>query len=68
MRVTFYGVRGSTPCSAPALARYGGNTSCVVLEVPGERPVMLDLGTGARCYGLDMAPGTSSTTHEVLPP
>ena len=51
MQVTFYGVRGSTPCSSPTLARYGGNTSCVVVESPDERPVMFDLGTGARCYG-----------------
>jgi len=49
--VTFYGVRGSTPCSGPHLERYGGNTSCVVLEHRDEEPIVLDLGTGLRPYG-----------------
>jgi phosphoribosyl 1,2-cyclic phosphodiesterase len=50
--VTFFGVRGSTPCAHDGNKRYGGNTSCVAIEVPGRRPVMLDLGTGARFFGL----------------
>jgi phosphoribosyl 1,2-cyclic phosphodiesterase len=49
--VTFYGVRGSTPCDGPQLVRYGGNSSCVALEVEGEPPVVFDLGTGVRSYG-----------------
>lgn len=49
--VTFYGVRGSTPCPCDANLRYGGNTSCVVLEAPGAEPVVLDLGTGLRYWG-----------------
>jgi phosphoribosyl 1,2-cyclic phosphodiesterase len=48
LNVTFHGVRGSSPCSSQATSRYGGNTSCVVLEVPGEPPLVLDLGTGLR--------------------
>lgn len=50
-RVTFYGVRGSTPCSSERLRRYGGNTSCVVVERDGHRPIILDMGTGLREYG-----------------
>ncbi len=49
--VTFWGVRGSTPCSGEQFARYGGNSSCVALEVEGEPPIVFDLGTGLRCYG-----------------
>lgn len=52
MRVTFHGVRGSTPCDGPQLARYGGNTSCVALEVEGQAPIVFDLGTGLRNFGL----------------
>lgn len=52
VRVTFHGVRGSTPCDRPGIARYGGNTSCVVVEAPGEPDLMFDLGTGARSRGL----------------
>ncbi len=51
VNVSFYGVRGSTPCSCPALSRYGGNTACVAIEVPGEEPIVLDLGTGLRFWG-----------------
>lgn len=50
--VTFYGVRGSTPCAGPEFARYGGHSSCVVLEVDGQPPMLFDLGTGLRPYGL----------------
>lgn len=49
--VTFFGVRGSTPCSGPGIARYGGNTSCVLIQAPGERPIVCDLGTGLRYLG-----------------
>ncbi|MDA8342034.1 MAG: MBL fold metallo-hydrolase [Actinomycetota bacterium] len=51
MRVTYYGVRGSCPCSSDRQRRYGGNTSCVLVEADGEPPVILDLGTGVRALG-----------------
>jgi phosphoribosyl 1,2-cyclic phosphodiesterase len=51
LNVTFYGVRGSTPCPCEANSRYGGNTSCVALESPGADPVILDMGTGLRYWG-----------------
>ena len=38
--VTFHGVRGSTPCDGEELARYGGNTSCVSLDIPEHRPLL----------------------------
>ncbi|MDH4145929.1 MAG: MBL fold metallo-hydrolase [Acidimicrobiia bacterium] len=67
MRVSFFGVRGSIPCSNGALARYGGNTSSVVVEAPGSPPILLDLGTGVRQYGeraaADLEPG--SALHAV---
>lgn len=51
IRVCFWGVRGSTPCSGDQYLRYGGNSSCVVLEVDGQSPIVFDLGTGLRPYG-----------------
>ena len=51
MLVTFYGVRGSTPCPTSANARYGGNTSCVVVDIENESPIVFDLGTGLRYWG-----------------
>ncbi len=52
MLATFYGVRGSCPCPCEENQRYGGNTACVVLEVDGEPPIVLDLGTGLRSFGM----------------
>ena len=51
MRITYFGVRGSCPCSSDQQRRYGGNTSCVLVEVAGEPPLILDLGTGLRSLG-----------------
>jgi phosphoribosyl 1,2-cyclic phosphodiesterase len=45
-------VRGSTPCHGAEIARYGGNTSCVSIDAPGQRPILLDLGTGSRYFGV----------------
>jgi phosphoribosyl 1,2-cyclic phosphodiesterase len=58
MQVTFHGVRGSTPCHGDDTRRYGGNTSCVGVRIPGEQPIMFDLGTGARYYGAEHCNGT----------
>ena len=44
-------MRGSTPCHGDDVARYGGNTSCVSLDVPGADPIVFDLGTGLRYFG-----------------
>jgi len=51
MQVTFHGVRGSTPCHGDDVRRYGGNTWCVAVAMPGEPPLFFDLGTGARYFG-----------------
>jgi phosphoribosyl 1,2-cyclic phosphodiesterase len=48
VRITFCGVRGSTPAPGARFARYGGNTSCVaVSHSPGSpSELVLDAGTG----------------------
>lgn len=47
MRVTFCGVRGSTPAPGPEFVRYGGNTSCVAISRGDADPhLLLDAGTG----------------------
>jgi len=49
MRVTFAGVRGSTPAPGHAFAEVGGNTSCVaVRDDDGALRLVLDAGTGIR--------------------
>jgi phosphoribosyl 1,2-cyclic phosphodiesterase len=52
LKVTFNGVRGSCPCPCDANQRYGGNTASVAIEVEGQPPLLLDLGTGLRKFGL----------------
>ncbi|MGE0306541.1 MAG: MBL fold metallo-hydrolase [Acidimicrobiia bacterium] len=49
--VTFYGVRGSTPCGGPHTTGFGGNTSCVAVESASSDPIVFDLGTGLRYFG-----------------
>ncbi len=46
LKVTFHGVRGSYPSPSHESHRYGGHTSSVVVEVDGQSPLLLDLGTG----------------------
>jgi phosphoribosyl 1,2-cyclic phosphodiesterase len=54
MRVLFHGVRGSIATAGEATRRYGGNTSCVSVEVDGA-PLIFDAGTGIRKLGSDLA-------------
>jgi phosphoribosyl 1,2-cyclic phosphodiesterase len=53
--ITFYGVRGSIPSPGPDTARYGGNTSCVYIELAGGNSLILDSGTGIRKLGKRLA-------------
>jgi len=49
VRVTFCGVRGSTPAPGPEFVRFGGHTSCVAVARDGQPPrLLLDAGTGIR--------------------
>ena len=66
MLVTFYGVRGSTPCAGEATARYGGNTASVVLTEDGFDPILLDLGTGLRYFGATCDPTVAFSGHALV--
>ena len=56
MQLTFYGVRGSCPCSGPSYSTFGGATSCVLVETGSEIPIIFDAGTGMRALGTDLQP------------
>ena len=43
--VTFLGVRGSTPCPAPAYMVYGGHTSSIMVELENQL-LVFDAGSG----------------------
>ena len=52
VNVKFWGVRGSTPCANSENIYFGGNTSCVQIEIPGyDKLLILDSGTGIRNLG-----------------
>jgi phosphoribosyl 1,2-cyclic phosphodiesterase len=50
-KLSFWGVRGSTPTVDPATWRYGGNTPCLELVAPDGTKFILDCGTGLRVLG-----------------
>lgn len=63
LRVTFCGVRGSTPAPGAGFVRYGGHTSCVALSRGDAVPeLVLDAGTGLTALTplLDGSPFTGS--------
>lgn len=52
--IQFYGVRGSYPVSSPKVARYGGNTSSILIS--GETfKLIFDAGTGIINIGKEIA-------------
>jgi phosphoribosyl 1,2-cyclic phosphodiesterase len=65
-KLSFWGVRGSTPTVDPATWRYGGNTPCLEFIAPDGTQIILDCGTGLRMLGSRWAvPGEKrlSKTH-----
>ena len=53
MRIKFWGVRGSTPTPQMENMQYGGNTSCVEVQV-NDHIYIFDCGTGFRNLGKQM--------------
>ena len=64
--MTFYGVRGSTPCAGESTCRYGGNTACVTVTEPGFDPILLDLGTGLRYFGVGLPADEAFRAHALV--
>jgi phosphoribosyl 1,2-cyclic phosphodiesterase len=50
-KLTFWGVRGSTPTVDPVTWRFGGNTPCLDFVAPDGTQFILDCGTGLRMLG-----------------
>jgi phosphoribosyl 1,2-cyclic phosphodiesterase len=55
MKVKVWGARGSVPAPGPEMNRYGGNTSCVELELSDGSKLIIDAGTGIRSLGVGIA-------------
>jgi phosphoribosyl 1,2-cyclic phosphodiesterase len=65
-KLSFWGVRGSTPTVDPATWRYGGNTPCLELTAPDGSHIILDCGTGFRVMGSRWPNGGTSTETHIL--
>jgi len=68
-KLSFWGVRGSTPTVDPATWRYGGNTPCLELIAPDGTQFILDCGTGLRMLGSRWATpngGKAAETHILV--
>jgi phosphoribosyl 1,2-cyclic phosphodiesterase len=47
-KLKFWGVRGSIPCPGPLTARYGGNTSSLLITTDLDYQILIDAGSGIR--------------------
>ncbi len=64
-QVTFWGVRGSLPIPGPQTVKYGGNTSCVQLQI-AERLIILDAGTGIYKLGQQLMKGGNRVCGDIF--
>ncbi len=51
MIITFWGTRGSIPVPGKDTVKYGGNTTCVTIEIDDGSFIILDAGTGIKKVG-----------------
>jgi phosphoribosyl 1,2-cyclic phosphodiesterase len=51
MRATIWGCRGTIASPGPETVRYGGQTSCIAVDLADGSLVILDAGTGIRSLG-----------------
>src|SRR5260370_6378686 len=64
-KLSFWGVRGSTPTVDPATWRFGGNTPCLELIAPDGTQFILDCGTGLRMLGSRWTASSASPSAET---
>lgn len=62
MKVEFYGVRGSMPTTGKDTVVFGGNTSCVHVELENGNDLILDAGTGIARLGRKLLTQTKPIT------
>lgn len=67
IKIKLWGVRGSTPCANPENMRYGGNTSCIQISIPGMNELLIaDCGTGFRNLGNELDSNGNSLMGRVF--
>ena len=51
LTITFWGTRGSIPSPGEETVRYGGNTTCLELQLSDGTTIIIDAGTGIKKLG-----------------
>jgi phosphoribosyl 1,2-cyclic phosphodiesterase len=66
VRATIWGCRGSLPTPGPRTLGFGGNTSCVSVDLDDRALLVFDAGTGIHELGLRIAPDYAHPIHVCL--
>jgi phosphoribosyl 1,2-cyclic phosphodiesterase len=67
MKFTFWGTRGSIAVPGPDTLRYGGNTTCLEIELQNGARVIVDAGSGIRPLGQQLfAAGRPIEVHLLI--
>jgi phosphoribosyl 1,2-cyclic phosphodiesterase len=66
MLVRVWGCRGSIAAPGPDTVKYGGNTSCVEVQLRSGHVLVLDAGTGMRALGVAMQHQHPPEIHVLL--
>ena len=66
MLARVWGCRGSIASPGPSTVKYGGNTSCVELQLPDGAVAILDAGTGIRELGVRLMADDVRVVHVML--
>jgi phosphoribosyl 1,2-cyclic phosphodiesterase len=66
MRAQVWGCRGSLATPGADTVRYGGNTSCVEVQLESGETLVLDAGTGMRSLGVEMMRDLPAEIHVLL--
>jgi len=54
MKIKFWGTRGSTPVPGKDTIIYGGNTTCLEMDLMSGKKIIIDAGTGIRSLGNEL--------------
>jgi phosphoribosyl 1,2-cyclic phosphodiesterase len=66
VRATVWGCRGSLAAPGADTLEYGGNTTCLELELDDGTILVVDAGTGIRLLGAELAGRTRQPLHLLL--
>ena len=66
MRIKFWGTRGSTPVPGKDTIIYGGNTTCLEIDLSSGRKIIIDAGTGIRPLGSEFVSRSEDVDIHLL--